>query len=599
MNLKMLFNFNFLYQNLKKSKVLLIFLCCIIPFINIWMIYLNLFKNNYVLDFIEISKITSIIAFIFPLILSYILFGFLLKKNVIDFVISKPISRKKIFFTNVLGGFIIIIFIILLNTLGLYLLSLFTKIFIPFEVLLDYFVYWLITYFFVFLVSSLALCLSHNWSSFILVYLIILLIYPCITLINYNFKYRNEKVLIRCNDSSCMPNEVNLGNNDNEYYYEIKHYYSNNLNSLINYYVYGYKNQSLLKTICLNVIYLILSYYAFKNHKMEYSESSIQNVYAYKLLKFITYLPISFICFMMFMDSISFLMISIIICLGYYFVFDLIMKKEFINPIKTLFEFMVVSVVIFCSYFAINYYYKNNNKIIDIPSEIIIEYYDNILNVSSKVLLNNQDIIKKIIKDNNVSDSQNNVVVYIDNNYYKNYYINNYTFQELKKYINNNKLNEKVTNKNIIFITADSNNYINIPLNDNFLNNVISHIDTYKEDSYTSFYLNVYKYENHSLKKMTINVGKNKDLLNYVKKYVNEDFVTNFNNDNDIFCSNIKIEFLDYINGNKSNFLTFLDNHKYDKIQDYAIIFSSGSCNYIIDSKILLKEYGDYGVFKE
>ena len=46
MHLKKWFNFKYLYQNLKKSKAIIIFLICAIFFINLWMVGINLLSGN-------------------------------------------------------------------------------------------------------------------------------------------------------------------------------------------------------------------------------------------------------------------------------------------------------------------------------------------------------------------------------------------------------------------------------------------------------------------------------------------------------------------------------------------------------------------------
>ena len=67
MNSTKLFNFKYLWQNIKKSKSIIIFLMCAIPFINLWIVGLNSLNANFVLDFTGISNITAILSFFFPL----------------------------------------------------------------------------------------------------------------------------------------------------------------------------------------------------------------------------------------------------------------------------------------------------------------------------------------------------------------------------------------------------------------------------------------------------------------------------------------------------------------------------------------------------
>ena len=177
MNSTKLFNFKYLWQNIKKSKSIIIFLMCAIPFINLWIVGLNSLNANFVLDFTGISNITAILSFFFPSLLAYILFGFVFKKKTVDFIMSQPITRKKIYVSNIFGGIIILLITVLITTLGFGLLSLFTKIYIPLGALIDYFIYWLITYIFVFLISSLAICFAGNMMSSLVVLLLLLFLF--------------------------------------------------------------------------------------------------------------------------------------------------------------------------------------------------------------------------------------------------------------------------------------------------------------------------------------------------------------------------------------------------------------------------------------
>ena len=81
MHLKKWFNFKYLYQNFKKSKAIIIFLICAIFFINLWMVGINLLSGNYIIDFSALSRVSAIIAFIFPIILAFTLFGFVIESK--------------------------------------------------------------------------------------------------------------------------------------------------------------------------------------------------------------------------------------------------------------------------------------------------------------------------------------------------------------------------------------------------------------------------------------------------------------------------------------------------------------------------------------
>ena len=100
MNSTKLFNLKYLWQNFKKSKSLLILLFCATFFINTWMVAIKLLSKEYIIDFYDLSSISIFASFIVPVILAFSLYGFIFKRGEIDFVLSKPLSRRQIFITN-------------------------------------------------------------------------------------------------------------------------------------------------------------------------------------------------------------------------------------------------------------------------------------------------------------------------------------------------------------------------------------------------------------------------------------------------------------------------------------------------------------------
>ena len=71
MNLMKLFNFNYLKENLKKSRGLLLFLLIILPVLNITSLALSLvnMKEPELLSFQDLSFITYLGTYIIPVIL--------------------------------------------------------------------------------------------------------------------------------------------------------------------------------------------------------------------------------------------------------------------------------------------------------------------------------------------------------------------------------------------------------------------------------------------------------------------------------------------------------------------------------------------------
>ena len=111
-----LFNKNYAIQNLKKSKGILIIMLIIIPIITLFCLY-NQDNSRYAEPCeMAILIIANLIgACIIPFILSNILLGYVYKKSSVDFVNSMPITRKKIYLTNIITGFLYIILLQLIN----------------------------------------------------------------------------------------------------------------------------------------------------------------------------------------------------------------------------------------------------------------------------------------------------------------------------------------------------------------------------------------------------------------------------------------------------------------------------------------------------
>ena len=118
MNLMKLFNINYFKQNLKKSKVVLSIFIGLIPILNTIILLMMITSNrNYVLDFFEVSTINLIGIYVLPVIISICLFNYIYKKKSVDFINSMPISRKSIYFTNLIAGILIFISMLLVNVI--------------------------------------------------------------------------------------------------------------------------------------------------------------------------------------------------------------------------------------------------------------------------------------------------------------------------------------------------------------------------------------------------------------------------------------------------------------------------------------------------
>lgn len=574
MHLNKWVNFKYLYQNFKKSKTLLLFILVLVPIINIWMVGTNIISKDYVVDFSMLYKLSNIIAFILPTALAFILMGFVFKRKTVDFVMSKPISKKQIFISNFIGGFGFILVILLINSIGFIFLNLFTSLFIPFSVIIDYFCYSLVTYMFIFIISLLAIAISGNISGTFVVFLLLLLFGASISYINYDIKDKNTNIYYISESES----------------YKADLTYDYTLITPLNYYRYEtYNTNSIIKTLVLSVVYLGLAYIIFNKKLMENSEVSFKNKYLYNIIKILTYIPICYFAYLIFSSDNIFLIISIIICVVYYIVYDLILRKKLGNVYKKGGEFLIVSIFIFGAFVLIGKVY-DKDKLLDIPEVVTLEFNDYDFNYVYTIKVSDKNLISELINDN-IFD--NYITMYFDNNYFISKGISESLYGKIINYADKNDLLDKYTTDNIIHITSANNKGLVLPLDNKFKNMVIDELNNYDSDKLEKEYIYLYKYEDHKIKYISLDIYNNLDILNYIKEIYNEEFLKNINN-NTIFI-NSDIEYLDeIINENKDSFINFLEEHKNDKLTNDTLILYSGLDRYFINKDVFLLEYDKY-----
>lgn len=610
MNLTKLFNFKYLWQNIKKSKSIIIFLMCAIPFINLWIVGLNSLNYNYVLDFTNISNITAVLAFFFPTLLAYLLFGFVFKRKTVDFIMSQPITRKKIYASNVVGGIAIILITILITTVGFGLLSLFTRIYIPFGVLIDYFIYWLISYIFVFLIAALAISFAGNAMSSLVVILLLLFFVPTISYVNYTFKYLNNQAIYVCTDEECMPDQelyCSTGSNDckviDEYRvnYYLGYTYSGNLSAPVDYWVASEFNTfSLIKTGLLSLIYLVLGYLSFKYRKMEDSEGSFKNKYLYEIIKIATFIPVTFIAFTMSSGNSSYILISLVICMGYYFIYDLVLKRVIKEPIKLFLKSIVVTALIFGVFVILNNVYENNTQVIEDIKEITVTYNDTSLYMDQEVTVSDEVLIKKLLKtEGNFSLAKYAIDIMIGDNYYTYRHISEETYNELINYVKENNLGEKFTKDNIVYVASTLDSSVNVSLNKEFKEELVEYVNNYEDPvASDNLFISIYKYENHELKNINVKINDNLKLLNHIKTSFNDHFIKNFDGDTISIAGedeNANYEEENYVlNQNQDKLLEYLKEHKNDEIDGDIVVLYYETERYITNRDDFYKEYETY-----
>lgn len=603
MNLKAYFNFNFFKENIRKSKGLLAFLLGVIPIINIiFLIVLLTTSSSNLLEFDIVSFLTYAGIIFIPLSLSVTLFGFVLKKKSVDFILSKPISRKSLFITNTLGGILVILVFMIINTLIFGLFGLvFESLTIPFGLLVDYFLFWFISYVFMFTVINLAIVLSGNLITSIVVALIILLIVPYLNGINYITQdYYSGNNYIICENPDCKPEsyycyndadcEEHLLNNEYRLYYGKLLTYNFTaplaiLNEAANNNDTFYNSISLIKMIVLSVIYFAIGYFVFKNRKMENNETSFKSSFAHYLVKGITLFPICLLTYAIVeeTEAIGWL-ISIVGIIIYSVVYDLITRREIYKPVKSL----IISALLFFLFTGV---YASYFKVFDNP-EKVIKKVDSITYEGMKItdtdLINN--IIKSLLDKNTMGSSYvYNFIFTSGNTQYEvtadiNETLNNLLQDELNiwnkekiKKFDFNRIHYMEYNDTMIPITKELKNIIkdNIHKIDEFDIDSLSETDT----------LYLYSYHNHHYESVMIPIKLDSELFNKIITYQNELFIKfrekidyelsyNLNAyDSDVFSDEDYYVFDYVIRSNMTKFINYLKNdNKIDANKDLTYI---------------------------
>ena len=631
MNLKALFNFNFLKENVRKSKGLLAFLLGVIPIINIiFLIVLLTTSSSNLLEFDIVSFLTYAGIIFIPLSLSVTLFGFVLKKKSVDFILSKPISRKSLFITNTLGGILVILVFMIINTLIFGLFGLvFESLTIPFGLLVDYFLFWFISYVFMFTVINLAIVLSGNLITSIVVALIILLIVPYLNGINYITQdyYSGDNYII-CENPDCKPEsyycyndddcEEHLLNNEYRLYYGKLLTYNFTaplvmLNEAANNNDTFYNSMSLIKMIVLSVIYFAIGYFVFKNRKMENNETSFKSSFAHYLVKGITLFPICLLTYAIIegTGAIGWL-ISIVGIIIYSVVYDLITRREIYKPVKSL----IISALLFFLFTGV---YASYFKVFDNP-EKVIKKVDSITYEGMKItdtdLINN--IIKSLLDKNTMGSSYvYNFIFTSGNTQYEvtadiNETLNNLLQDELNiwnkekiKKFDFNRIHYMEYNDTMIPITKELKNIIkdNIHKIDEFDIDSLSETDT----------LYLYSYHNHHYESVMIPIKLDSELFNKIITYQNELFIKfrekidyelsyNLNAyDSDVFSDEDYYVFDYVIRSNMTKFINYLKNdNKIDANKDltYIRVYDMNKAYTITISDVQLFK-GEFDSYKE
>lgn len=530
MNLTSWFNFKFLKENFKKSRAIIllcIFLLPILTFIT------NLIKISDSSDFIpniyHLSYLFIVGLYIIPIVLSITLFSFVFKRKSCDFVMSFPITKRQIFMTNTVGGIGLILILNILNCLMLFLVSLISSnIFIPGRMIFDIFLLWTVAYIFVFVVSNIAISVSANKITSVVVVLLILFLIPFLhTFITVNgslFNNRESGVLYenRCINNDCYDINYNVVRDSN---YTVPYLLISKIlnNNKLNY------NVSIVKTFVLSLIYIFVGLLLFDRKKFEIVETSFKSEKIHLFVKNLTVIPFLALGYLVFKESgfsfeyMTYYILLLAIIITYLIIYDLITRKRVLNVFKSLLYtlFALVFVILLGMISSLD-----NNKYLDVDNIKEITLSDsNKLNKSGST--RDRELIKYIF------DNCKNYDVYEENTisvstrdgsftYYFDFTFDNSEYTYIVDKLNKDDYYKKSIDNSKPYVILDNLN--NRVLRDSKLvNDIIMDYDLgyYDNGGNLLYGVDLYFYDNYSVNNLEVVVLDEElrhDLINYYNK---------------------------------------------------------------------------------
>lgn len=538
MNLMKLFNLKYFKENIKKSKGLVAFVLGLVPLLNIVLLSVWIADNGNLLTFNVLSIITQIGLYFVPIILAFVLFGFVFKRQSVDFVMSNPISRKSLYFTNIIGGFILLFLFMLFNGLIFAVFNiLFSSIIIPFALLVDYFVFYLISYLFMFSVAVLAITLAGNLMGSIVLILIIIFLYPFLIISNLWFSSSDSNNYIKCTTKTCAPTNYLCTSDackdrflNNEYYLS----YTKDFNAILTAPMLilkiddtsMYDIPSLIKMCILSSIYLVLGYYQFKRRKMENNEISFKSEFVHFFVKSITLIPVTFIA-MLIIQGGEFigLIVSLVLVFIYYIVYDLITRKEIYKFIKSIGICYTTFLIILGLYYIIPHFI-NKEMLIEDVSSISVDYIG--VNYTEKLIIKNKNVINTLIREtlssSNQIDYSRKLVTLTSKN--KKYLVNLILTPETESLIEKCYMDyqkEKKLNYNYQSIDYVSDMPVTKKLK-NLIQDAMT-AEPYQSETNLLDYLKVYDYRNHDYEVILVPYMQNDKLFKYIQDYENKELL--------------------------------------------------------------------------
>ena len=340
MNLIKFFKKNYALQNMKKSKGILAIMLIVIPVITTFCLYAHdssRYVNPYEIFVAGGANFFGMI--IIPFILSNVLFGYVYKRNSIDFINSMPINRKNLYFTNIVVGilYILILQVITFLFASIYIVSVGDSLF-SIKLMFDIALAMSLAYAFLYICSTLALTVSGNRFIQLVVLIIVLFTIPFVRMTNLGSFIQNSKSIFLVNDNGIAT----------EHFIDEEHVFAMPLTTFISFVGEDrvLEPKSALLTLGLAVLYTIIGYKLFERRKMENTGNSFESEKLHLLVKGITLYPVWVVLYQIYDElEIPQLLLIMFVVFVYYFVYDLITIKK-IKFKTTCVAFVVTSVVL-------------------------------------------------------------------------------------------------------------------------------------------------------------------------------------------------------------------------------------------------------------
>lgn len=585
MNLTKYFNFKFLKEHIKSRAGLIFGMLALLPIFTIlYFVILLLNHRTGIILFSSLGKVTLIGAFLIPVVLAFALFGFVLKKKSVDFYLSQPIDRKTIYLTNILGGLILLTGILLLNSFIIYGFNLFSPLVIPFKLVIDYFVYYLSCYIFIFSITSLALSISGNFLSTVVVILLIAFMYPFICLTS--MYYHNQ-------DSYQVTNTV--AGKRIDFSYSADNY---DFTTLVHPFFSEYEVSPVIKTFALSAIYIAIGYYLFKKRKMENNECSFKNIKLYYLIKLATFLPVCFLCYTLWLDfDASLIFISILGAFAYYLIYDLVFQRGYYK-LKITFLTFVLAIGIYTILFAgiEKIFFTKKVSLPTIEEITIHDYYRESENLSYRnLVIKDKDIIDKIFQ----TEGTANLIKTGSIKYKRHYYNTTLAISKsdstlIDEYINKNNILAEVEKYNFsktkyITITGSS---LKIPITNSLISKLIK---APYDNNYFYIKYELYYYDNHSYQTREIPINASLSIFTEAINTLNKNFLNKatYSNINIAYYVSAEELFANYalnnyiLNTKKKELKEYLEKHALDKANDLEDFMIIADTDYKNSSRLL------------